>query len=313
MRTPHPRSYLRVADLNPSEVAGVLDLADSMSADPPSSTWSLSGQTLVCYFDRPSTRARVSFAAAAHRLGMLPLMLHPDELQLHRGESLSDTARSIASYCAAIIIRTFDQNLMGEFAEASSVPVINALTDEHHPCQALVDLLTLRQRFGVLAGLRLAFVGNGNNNVTHSLLEAGALTGMHVVVASPPGYEPDARILVAAERLAAKHGGRVEVVTDPAEAVAGADAVYTDVWVSMGREAEEDRRLQDLAPYQVTELLMDRANSRAVFLHCLPARRGQEVATDVIDGRRSAVWQQVANHLPTEQAIIYSLVTESLS
>ena len=292
---------LRIADLSPARLAALLDLAAAMKADPNRWGDALRGESVACYFSKPSTRTRISFEAAAHRLGALPIMLRPDELQLGRGEPIADTARVMSSYCAAIVIRTFAQRDVEEMAAASAVPVINALTDDHHPCQALADLLTLRERFGDLAGLSVAYVGDGNN-VAHSLIEAAPLAGLQLWLACPDGYRPDPTIVDAA-------GDAVRVVTDPRDAVAGAAAVYTDVWVSMGDEAEQQRRLADLRPYEVDGDLTALAADDAVFLHCLPAHRGQEVSAAVIDGPQSAVWQQAANRLPTEQAALYALVT----
>jgi ornithine carbamoyltransferase len=299
---------LRIADLDPERLAELLDVAEQMKHAPNEWGDALHGRSVACYFTKPSTRTRVSFEAACWRLGALPVMLRPDELQLGRGEPIADTARVLSSYCAAIAVRTFAQADVEALAASSSVPVINLLTDDHHPCQALADLLTLKERFGDLARLRLAYVGDGNN-VAHSLLEAGALAGMHVSVASPAGHHPRSDIVEHAMRLAADSGGSVAIVTDPAEAVADAQAVYTDVWVSMGEEAEAAQRRAQLAPYRVDAQLMAAAAPDAIFLHCLPAHRGEEVAADVIDGPASAVWQQAANRLPTEQALLYSLVT----
>ena len=220
--------------------------------------------------------------------------------QRHRGGTIGATSPSEdpkCPHCAAIVIRRFAQSDVQEMAAAASVPVINALTDDHHPCQALADVLTLRERFGDLRGLRVAYVGDGNN-VAHSLIEAAALTGIDLRLACPPGYRPDP--VIAAD---------VDVATDPREAVTGAHAVYTDVWVSMGDDAERERRLGDLRPHRVTPGLMGLAAPDAVFMHCLPAHRGEEVATAVIDGAHSAVWQQAANRLPTEQAALYALVS----
>jgi len=225
---------------------------------------------------------------------MMPVVLRPDELQLGRGETLEDTARTLSGYAAAIVVRTFEQETVDRLAAAASVPVVNALTDEHHPCQALADLLTLRERFGRLAGLRVAFVGAGNDNVATSLIEAGELAGVHVVVCCPPGYEP---------RLPG-----ATVTIDPLAAVTGAHAVYTDVWVSMGEEAERASRLGALEPYRVDTALMSAARRDAVFMHCLPAHRGEEVVAEVIDGPSSVVWQQAENRLPTEEALLYALV-----
>jgi ornithine carbamoyltransferase len=306
--TTTPRHLLRVADLDSEQLGLLLDLAAHMKADPYGWRDALPGRALACFFEKPSTRTRVSFEAAAHRLGMLPIMLRPDELQLGRGEPIADTARVLSAYAGAIVIRTFAQETVEEVAANASVPVVNALTDRHHPCQALADLLTLRERFGHLIGLRLAYIGDGNN-VANSLLEAGALAGLDVVVASPFGYEPDHRVVAAAQALAAQHGASVEVAGSPQAAVRGADAVYTDVWVSMGDEAEREHRIADLARHRVDRELMAMARSGAIFLHCLPAHRGEEVAAEVIDGPQSAVWQQAANRLPTEQALVYALVT----
>ncbi len=292
---------LRIADLSPARLEALLTLSAKMKADPKGWLDALPGESVACYFSKPSTRTRVSVEAAIHRLGALPIMLRPDELQLGRGEPIADTARVMSSYCAAIVIRTFAQSDVQEMADASSVPVINALTDDHHPCQALADLLTLRERFGGLDGLQVAYIGDGNN-VAHSLMEAAALAGFELWLACPPGYRPDEKITRAA-------GESAHLVSDPREAVAGAQAVYTDVWVSMGDEEERNRRLADLTAYRVDANLMALAAEDAVFLHCLPAHRGEEVAADVIDGPRSAVWQQAANRLPTEQAVLFALAT----
>jgi ornithine carbamoyltransferase len=303
-----PADLLRIADLSAEQLAWALDLALWMKAEPRGWIDALRGQSLACFFEKPSTRTRVSFAAAAYRLGMQPIMLRPDELQLGRGEPIADTARVLSSYAAAIVVRTFAQRTLEEMAAAADVPLINALSDSHHPCQALADLLTLREHFGHLRGLRLAYIGDGNN-VAHSLMEAGALAGMDVVVATPPGEQPDPAVTDLARRLASASVGRISVVGEPHEAVAGADAVYTDVWVSMGTEEDRARRMHDLTPYQVNAALMALARSHAVFMHCLPAHRGEEVTADVIDGPQSIVWQQAANRMPTEQAIIYLLVS----
>jgi len=290
---PIPAHLLRVSDLDAESLTALLDLSAAMKSRPHGFVETLRGETVVCFFEKPSTRTRVSFAAAADRLGMMPLLLGPDELQLGRGETIEDTARTLSGYAAAIVVRTFAHETVERLAAAATAPVINALTDEHHPCQALADLLTLRERFGRLEGLNVAYVGDGNNVAT-SLLEAGALAGVHVVVACPPGFEPP---------VAGAH-----VVADPLEAVAGADAVYTDVWVSMGDEAERERRLPAFEPYRVDERLMAATRPDAIFMHCLPAHRGEEVAAEVIDGPQSFVWQQAENRLPTEEALLFALI-----
>ena len=290
---PIPKHLLRISELEPESLTALLDLAAVMKARPHGFVEALRGDTVVCFFEKPSTRTRVSFAAAADRLGMMPLVLRPDELQLGRGETLEDTARTLSGYAAAIVVRTFAQETADRLAAAAAVPVVNALTDEHHPCQALADLLTLRERFGSLEGLRVAYVGDGNNVAT-SLVEAGGLAGMDVVVSCPAGYEPSVE--------------GVRVVTDPLEAVAGADAVYTDVWVSMGDESEREAHAAALEPYRVDGRLMSAPGPDAVFMHCLPAHRGEEVTSEVIDGPQSVVWQQAENRLPTEEALLYALV-----
>ncbi len=277
---PIPRHFLRISDLEAGSLTALLDLAEVMRARPHGFVDALRGDTLVCFFEKPSTRTRVSFAAAAERLGMMPLLLRPDELQLGRGETIEDTARTLSGYAAAIVVRTFAHETVEQLAAAATVPVINALTDAHHPCQALADLLTLREHFGRLEGLRVAFVGAGNNVAT-SLLEAGGLAGVEVVVACPPGYEPQAP-------------GRV--VADPYEAVAGADAVYTDVWVSMGEEERARASRRD-----VRAVPRGRAahggGGYGGGLHALPARapgRGGHRGRD----RRTAVDRVAAGGEP---------------
>jgi ornithine carbamoyltransferase len=305
-----PRDLLRIADLDPARLEQVLELAAEMKANRWGWRFAQAGKLLVCLFAKPSTRTRVSLEAAASRLGMLPVMLRPDELQLGRGESIADTGRVLSGYAAAIAIRTFAQRDVADLADAASVPVINALTDEHHPCQALADLLTLRERFGRLTGLKLAYVGDGNN-VAHSLMEAGALAGMHVAIATPPGYEPAPAVAVRARAASAADatGGTVNVMIDPHEAVRGAHAVYTDVWVSMGDEDERAQRLAQLRDYRVTAELMRLASPEAVFMHCLPAHRGREVDAAVIDGPQSVVFEQADNRLPTAQALLHKLIS----
>jgi ornithine carbamoyltransferase len=303
------RDFTRVLDLTPESLVELLDLAAAMTKEPHSCIDALRGETIACIFEKPSTRTRGSFAAAAARLGATPLALTPQELQLGRGESIADTARSLSGYAAAIAVRTFAHATVDELAYWAWVPVVNALSDEHHPCQALADLLTIREMVGELSGRRVAFVGDGGDNVAHSLLEAGALAGLDVTVACPPAYEPDPAVLAAARMAAGATGADLAVVYDPRIAVAGADAVYADVWASMGEESERETRRSALAPFQVTEELMALARPDAIFLHCLPARRGEEVAAAVIDGPQSAVWRQSANRLPTEQALLLALTS----
>jgi ornithine carbamoyltransferase len=303
-----PSDLLRISDLDARQLYVLLDLAAEMKAAPHGWETALHGDTVAMFFEKPSTRTRVSFAAACQHLGALPLGLRPDELQLGRGEPISDTARVLSGYSSAIVVRTFAQALLDEMAAFADKPVINALTDDHHPCQALADLLTIRERFGSLQGIRVAYLGDGNN-VAHSLMEAGALAGMHVVVGTPAGFEPDPAITDKAAAAALAHGGSISVVHEPAEAVAGANAVYTDVWVSMGDdEASRAKRAAVMAAYQVDTELMRHADREAIFLHCLPAHRGEEVAAEVIDGPASVVFRQAENRLWTEEAVLYAYI-----
>jgi ornithine carbamoyltransferase len=297
--TTTPSNLLRIADLTAPQLNALLDLADEMRNGPTWWTAARNATAIACLFDKPSTRTRVAFEVAAHRLGMLPIVLGPDELRLGHGEPPADTARVLSSYAAAIVVRTFAQATVEELAGAASVPVVNALTDDHHPVQALADLLTLRRHYGYLEGIRLTYVGDGNN-VAHSLMEAGALAGMHVTVATPRGYEPHRDVIRTAIELADAHGGSITVMHDPRSAVIDANAVYTDVRASMGED--------DLQIYQVNDALMRAAAPEAVFMHCLPAQRGLEVTAEVIDGPASIVWEQAANRLPTEQATLRTLI-----
>ncbi len=297
----------RILDLRPEELVRVLELAEQIRGEPLRYLGALEGRSIACIFEKPSTRTRVSFATAAARLGATPIALTPEELQLGRGESIADTARSLSGYVDAIVIRTFAQETVHELASWATVPVVNALSDEHHPCQALADLLTIRDAFGDLPRRRLAFLGDGGDNVAHSLLESCALAGVDLTIACPPEYAPDPDVLHVSRAAAEETGTELQVLHDPRQAVAGAHAVYADVWASMGEESERDARRRALAPYQVTEELMSRAQPGAVFLHCLPAKRDEEVATAVIDGPQSVVWQQSANRLPTEQALLLLL------
>ena len=306
----YPHDFLRVSSLEPAAFLELLDLAAELKAGM-QTTDALRGETIACIFEKPSTRTRVSFAAAVARLGATPVALSPQELQIGRGESIADTARSLSGYCAAIVIRTFAQSTVEELARWAWVPVVNALSNEHHPCQALADILTIREAFGELRGRRLTFIGDGGDNVAHSLLEAGALTGMDVTIACPLEYAPDPHVFLKARRLAESSGAKLSVVHHPRQGVIGADVVYADVWASMGEEAERETRRRILTPFQVTAELLALAKPGAIFLHCLPAKRDEEVAPAVIDGPQSMVWQQSANRLPTEQALLLMLTRGS--
>jgi len=263
----------------------------------------LRGRTLAMVFQKPSNRTRVSFEVGMYQLGGHALYLNPDEIQLGKRETPSDTGRVLARYIDAIMVRTFDHGELEELAAAADVPVINGLSDDHHPCQALADLLTVREEFGSLEGVKISYVGDGNN-VAHSLAIACALTGAELTIAHPEGHGPDSKIVEFAARL----GTGPALTEDPREAVAGARAVYTDVWASMGQEAEAEERKRKFAPYQVNEELMSRAAPNAIFLHCLPAHRGEEVTAEVIDGPRSRVFDQAENRLHAQKALLYLLL-----
>jgi ornithine carbamoyltransferase len=306
------RHLLTLSALGPEWMRGVLDLSHRMKRSPGKWRGVLAGGKLGMMFDKPSTRTRVSLEAAAWGLGMLPTVLRPDELQLGRGETVADTARVLSRYLDAFTIRTFSHAMVEEFARHASIPTINALTDDHHPCQALADVMTLEEVFGRLAGLRVAFVGDGDNNVCHSLIEAAALGGFTLVVATPEAYRPNAEITANALEIAKQTGGQILLTTDAQEAVVGVDAIYTDVWTSMGKEEEQAARRSAFARYRVNEQLMDRAAPHAIFLHCLPAHRGEEVVDEVIDGPHSRVWDQAENRLHVEMAALYVLITGDL-
>jgi ornithine carbamoyltransferase len=288
--------FLDGTELSPGQLTSLLDRALALKSAPASSR-ALAGRTVALLFEKPSTRTRVSFEAGIVELGGHPMVLRAGELQLTRGESLRDTALVLSRHVAAVGVRTGDEDQLRGLAEHATVPVVNMLSPLHHPCQALADLMTLREAFGSIEGRVLTYVGDGNN-VARSLALVGGAAGVEVRVAAPAGFQ-----------LEAEAGAKL--YDDPAEAVAGADAVYTDVWVSMGDEASTAERHASLMPFSVTPQVMACAKPGAIFLHCLPAHRGEEVVDEVIDGPRSAVWQQAANREPTEQALLYALVAQN--
>ncbi len=267
----------------------------------------LPGRMLGLVFQKPSTRTRVSFEAGMNQLGGQAMVLPMADIQLSRGESVADTARVLSRYLDAIVVRTFDHAIVEEWAREAAIPVINGLTDLNHPCQALSDLFTIREKKGRLTGLKIAYVGDGNN-VTNSLIEAAAKMGMTIAVGCPAGYQPDQHIVDLARLEAQQTGASIEIGADPFVAVKDADVVYTDVWISMGREREQARRLKILAPYQLNERLMRRAKPDAVVMHCLPAHRGEEISADVLDGPQSIVLDQAENRLHMQKAILVRLL-----
>jgi ornithine carbamoyltransferase len=305
-----PRHLLSAADLATLGLARLLDRADLLRNDRATVAAGrpLAGQQVALLFEKPSLRTRVSFEVAVTSLGGHAIALGPDEVGLGRRESPADVARNLSRLVDAVVLRTFAHETLVEMAGAASVPVVNALTDAEHPCQALADLLTLRQRFGRLRGLRLAYVGDGNN-VASSLMLAGALAGLDVRVATPPGYGPDTAVVDHARKLAAGHGAWISVGTDPTEAVAGADAVYTDVWASMGREDEADERRLRFAGFTVDEPLLAHAAPHVVAMHCMPAHRGEEISASVLDGTRSLALEQAENRRYVQEAVLIELLS----
>ncbi len=307
------KDFLKTSDLTPADFKYLMDLSEEMKEQPLKYHGVLTGKTVVLYFAKPSTRTRLSFDTAVARLGGVPLSVGNEELQVSRGESLEDTARIVSGYAEAFVIRTFADDDVKLVAESASIPVINALTDGHHPLQSLADVFTLKQHWGTLAGKTLAYVG-ASNNVAHSLMEACALGGVNIVMASPEGFQLDPMIVENAKAIAAGQGSTVTMISDPVEAVTGANAVYTDVWISMGdAEALWTSQVAALTPYRVTTELMSKAAPDAIFMHCLPAHRGDEMTAEVIDGPQSVVFEQGHNRLVTSQAVLYALLKGKLT
>jgi ornithine carbamoyltransferase len=300
------RHYLSVDDLSPAELGDLLDLAGRLKADRSAMRDALRGRSIALIFEKPSTRTRVSFEVGVAELGGHPVVLSAGELQLGRGETIQDTGRVLSRYVDAVVLRTYEQERLEVLTTTATVPIVNALSDFEHPCQALADALTLRERFGQLSGRILTYLGDGNN-VAHSLLLAGTKMGMHVRVATPPGFEPIPQVVHRAEEIAGETGGSVQLIHDPEEAATGAHALYTDVWASMGQEEEANERALVFPAYQVTQKLVDLAASDVVVLHCLPAHRGLEITDEVIDGPHSVVWDQAENRLHTQKALLLRL------
>lgn len=298
------RSLLTLQHHEPEAVTAILDTADRLKGEP-RTAWPalLRGRVIALIFERPSTRTRVSFVSGIARLGGTSLVLSPQDMQLGRGESIEDTAKVLGRMVDAIMLRTGPHETLVELDRHAGVPVINGLTYTHHPCQALADAQTLRERFGDLTGLRVAWLGDGNNCCV-SLMIVGALTGMDIVAACPEGYDPDPEIAAWADAVARERGGAVRVTRDPLEAVAGARGVFTDTWVSMGDEGAEDQRRAVFEPYRIDDALLDRAGPGAVALHCLPAHHGEEITYEVLHGPRSAVWDQAENRMHAQAALL---------
>ncbi|SEN26550.1 ornithine carbamoyltransferase [Nonomuraea pusilla] len=302
------KHFLKDDDLTPDEQAEVLDLAAAMKKDRFGYRPFEGPKTVAVLFDKPSARTRVSFHTGIGELGGLPLVIDGVSTLMGRGEPTEDIARVLGRQVAAIVWRTGAQELVETMAAHAGVPVVNALTDAYHPCQILADLQTVRERLGRTAGLTFTYVGDGANNMAHSYLLGGATAGMHVRVAAPAGYEPDPAVLARAAAIAAQTGGSVAALTDPAAAAEGAHVIATDTWVSMGQTGKEER-VAALRPYQVNAGLLERAAPEVVVLHCLPAYRGHEITADVLEGPRSAVWDQAENRLHAQKALLHWLVT----
>lgn len=301
--------FLSIRDFTPEQIRHLLDVARQIKSNPLAYSHTLQGKTLAMIFEKPSLRTRVTFDVGIQQLGGFSLYLSPAEINLGKRESVYDVAKNLERMVQGIMIRTFAHEIVEKMAEYASIPIINGLTDYSHPCQAMADYLTVLEIKGRLAGLKLAYVGDGNN-VAHSLMFAGAQLGVHVFIGTPKGYEPDTKATQWARERGQQTGGTCTITNDPAEAVSGADVVYTDVWASMGQETEAEKRRQIFLPYQVNEKLFDRAKPDAIFMHCLPAHRNDEVTDGVIDSPRSVVFHEAENRLHAQKAVMLELMKD---
>ncbi|RHW33362.1 ornithine carbamoyltransferase [Neobacillus notoginsengisoli] len=304
------KNFLRLTDFSPEELSWLLETAIQLKKTQKQGKQQpfLSGKVLGMIFEKSSTRTRVSFEVGMMQLGGQAIFLSTKDIQLGRGETIADTAKVLSRYVDAVMIRTFGHERIEEFAEHATVPVINGLTDLHHPAQVLADLLTIYENKGRLEGLKLCYMGDGKNNMAHSLLEGAVLTGMDITIASPAGYEPDKEIVSQAKKKADRSGSKILINDNPREAIEMADVIVTDVWTSMGQEAETKERLEKFAPFQVNEDLCALAKEDFLFLHCLPAHRGEEVTAEIIDGSHSAVFDEAENRLHAQKAILKVLL-----
>jgi ornithine carbamoyltransferase len=308
------KDLLRTQDLSRDDVELLLETAAAFAEDPLRSKSALANKSVAIYMTKPSTRTRLSSETAVAHLGGTPIFIRGDELQLGRGETIADTAKIISGYCSALIIRTFAQADVEELGAHASIPVINALTDDDHPTQLLADWLTIRENFGKdIAGRKFVYLGDGNN-MSHAWLIMGAIMGAHVVAATPSGkWAPNAKVVEIAKNIAAKSGGKVEVSHDPEAASKDASVLYTDVWMSMGdSESERDEKVLALSPFAVTENLFSLTNKDSIFMHCLPAHRGEEVEASVIDGPRSVIWREAYHRRTTIQSLLFHLTKGDL-
>lgn len=297
------KDFLTLLDLSSDEIAQLIERAAELKSGKDSSSCPLIGKSIGLLFDKTSTRTRISFQTGIYQLGAQPIYINKNELQLGRGESIEDTAKVISRYLHGIVIRTYTHSSIEKLAANADIPIVNGLTDLHHPCQALADMLTIKEKKGKLRDIRMAYIGDGNN-VANSLLEAALLTGVDFVIACPKGYGPDQKIY---DRVVAG-GAKVEIVSDPAEAVKNADVLYTDVWISMGQEREIERRREIFKNYQINKELLSLAKPDAIVMHCLPAHRGEEITADVLDSEQSVVIDQAENRLHTQKALLEMLI-----
>jgi ornithine carbamoyltransferase len=305
----HGRDFLTLADYTKDEINYLLDLADYLKGQRKKGITfePLKGKTLGMVFEKSSTRTRVSFEAGIYQLGGMGIFLSSKDIQIGRGETIADTAQVLSGYLDGIMIRTFSQASVKELAKYASIPVINGLTDMYHPCQVLADLQTVKEVKGSLKGVKMVYIGDGNN-MANSLMIGGAFMGMELIVVAPKGYQPDQNIVAKAQDIAKSHGAMISVMENPEEAVVNADVIYTDVWASMGQEAEQAKREIAFTGYQVNEQLLSLAKSDVSFMHCLPAHREEEVSTGVIDGKHSVVFQQAENRLHAQKALMTALM-----
>jgi ornithine carbamoyltransferase len=309
------KDLLRTADLSRADVDLLLDTAADFAKNPLRSKDALAHKSVAIYMTKPSTRTRLSSETAVAHLGGTPIFIRGDELQLGRGETIADTARILSGYCEALIIRTFAQSDVDELGANASIPIINALTDDDHPTQLLADWLTIRETFGSdVKGRKFVYLGDGNN-MSHAWLTMGAIMGAHVVAATPSGkWSPNSDVVAKAQAIAKKTGATIEVTNDPEAAAKGASALYTDVWMSMGDpESERAEKIKVLAPFAITDALMSLTTSDSIFMHCLPAHRGEEVAASVIDGPKSVIWREAYHRRTTIQALLYHLTRGELA
>ncbi len=298
------RDFLTLRDLSAGEISTVLNRAGELKSGKDTSACPLIGKSIGLFFEKASTRTRISFQTGIYQLGAQAIYINPNELQLGRGEAIEDTAKVLSRYLHGIVIRTFAHKTIEKFAENTTIPVINGLTDLHHPCQILADLMTIKEKKGGFKDIRLAYIGDGNN-VANSLIEAASLMGIDLILACPKGYTPDNKVYERAR----SEGARVNILVDPKKAVKDADVVYTDVWVSMGQEEELEKKKKAFEGYQINKGLLSLAKPDAIVMHCLPAHRGEEIATDVIDSSQSVVFDQAENRLHTQKALLEMLIS----